>query len=372
MSSWVVSGSDVGSDQEATNNKWDDSDSPCEASRNNWNDSDSGSELHDRPTATTTEAPPMLQGWADSDSSHDDVVDVTNSPTVSAIAGNSSGLRQDRSRSPMKRSISKVRPQVRANSSSSLPTTHFHLKNARSKPNFKKRRALDSGSKWWLAFLVQFVESIIPKAIPARPMTHVSLFSGLLSEIAHADDLGIWQHTHSACDTKESAQTFAKLNFIGVVDHYFKSIKESTAGVGLCAFHPGCYCRSQPMVIDCLSSGSPCTAWASTRDKTKQGPRTGPITTHPDWVRTFVDFFAFLDKHQVSGGYCEQVKGFSQKCRELPRGFKSPKDMFLNMLAERGYSCQVITKNDHRVWCELPRDRLRLPNSCNVFVSVRC
>ena len=232
---------------------------------------------------------------------------------------------------------------------------------------------------WWLKAMQHSFRQVLGVSrlpLPERPMIHESIFSGTVAELAASIDLGLWQRTLVACDPKTSAQTFARNNFREICEHYFESIDNSMARRGLCAMHLGKTCQAPSLPVDCLSSGSPCQAWATTRDKTKTGTRTSSIVDHPDWKRTFDDFFNYVDGRSVKGGYCEQTKGFGHKTVGIP-GFRTPLACFVSKLKQRDFNVVVIEENNSSVWCECPRDRrssvrytYRYDSMLHVFVFV--
>ena len=293
--------------------------------------------------------------WAfSSDDDDESVVELASDRVNQSTSASSAHPPKERSRSPGARPVNRLvliaapKPQSFFETSASMfPKPKFH------KPCLDE----DNGTLWWFSSFFDIVYSKVTFVFPMRPMVHCSVYSGLLSEIEMSGDLGVWQRTIGACDVKAAAQAFAKHNHQASCEHYFVDVNQAITGIGICALHVGRYCVAAKTTIDCLSGGAPCTAWASTRDKTKDGPRTGGVTAHPDFQHTFVKYFEFIDAHDVRGGYFEQVKGFAFKQASVPRGFASPMLLFIHILEERGYKVTVVSHNNNSIWCEVPRDR---------------
>jgi hypothetical protein len=320
-----------------------------------WELSDSSSDEGSVGQLAAEMAPQTVNPWAmsDDDDTHTDASeqDVTAPPSPGSFATTSAQKR------PLSPDVQNKQPRVRGIASDS---SSGGVRGSQGQPAKKKHKVdFSLGTGWWLAFLLRTANLIFQPPTPVREMVHASLFSGLLSEIRHIEDLGIFQRTLFGCDNKRAAQTFARNNHVGKVEHYFTDVEYACALDGLCALHPGRYCRPMPEPIDCLTTGSACQPFSSVRDKTKNGRKTCSVIEHDDWAQTFDKFFRALDVLDVRGGYCEQVKGFSHKTEGMPENFKTPLEYFIALLRRRGYSVQLIKNNNHVVWCELPRDRLR-------------
>jgi hypothetical protein len=267
-----------------------------------------------------------------------------------------SDLMERRSRSPRKlarlRSPSTDPGLARSNISSSLPE--------KTPPTLQPLPMY--GAAWWFPSLWRILASFLDMALlPKRDMVHVSLYTGMASELSCLGGLNVRQTCISGCDCKLAAQQFACLNWKGHMQHFYTDVESSIDGRGVCRFHPGRICHSKVSVVDCLTSGSPCQAWAMNREKNKQGFRNCPIVDHPDWCHTFTHFFRFLDKNNVRGGWSEQTKGFDHKTSGVPEGFATPLLYFTHLLRQRGYCVSVLKNNNLDAWCELQRERRSSP-----------
>ena len=214
-----------------------------------------------------------------------------------------------------------------------------------------------SGVGWWAEFLREAFAGPLAELCLVRPPRLELLCAGTGGELLGLLTLGVPVSVLACAEKNPTSRRWLSQQFQHRIPHLFDNNSSLLTPAG---GHCGkCSCVHGPAAerTDIMSGGFPCPPFSAQRDKSKDGPRTGPVQDHPMYDTTMVQFAQYVKQRQPYQFWMEQVPGFLRKLAAL--GGRSPLSLFVKALGELGYSVQCL-HIDHCLFVDVARPRLWL------------
>lgn len=202
---------------------------------------------------------------------------------------------------------------------------------------------IDWDHKEWWRFILAATESVrSTKGKQRRPLSILSVCSGIGAESAALTKLGMDHRVIASVDLKETVYMLeARKKDPCRPLHFYSDIFRVLDGTAECAFHPDakspcCFMKCPGLdILDLLVAGFPCQPYSQQSAKRS---KPGGVVQHPKFEVTNA-MFDCLRQFEPRAFVFENVPGF----RDSVRGFeKTPLESFVKGLEELGYEFTVV------------------------------